>query len=130
MKKIQIGNIIKTKAGDKCIVVDIHDNEAVVFNLCEMEPQTIKISDIKGKIGDANCTTTIINGKKTVRNKDEEEATEVTENENTENTETESEEIERNPAELLGELVKLFGKAAIEVGNIITELAESDEDDN
>ena len=126
MKKIQIGNIIKTKAGDKCIILDIHDNEAMVFNFCEMEPQTMKLSEIKEKIGDANCTTTIINGKKTVRNKDEE----VTENEDTENTETESETTDRNPAELLGELVKLFGKAAIEVGNIITEIAESDEDDN
>lgn len=128
MKKYQIGNIIKTKKGDKCIIVDMEEKEAFVFNLSEMEPEKIKITDIKEKVGDANCTTIVINGKKQVRNQNEEEATEVDEEEIIEE-EIETSEEDNDPTEAFGELMKLFGKAATELGNIFTKIAESDEDE-
>ncbi len=135
MKKYQVGNLIKTKKGDKCVIVDMHDNEAFVFNLSEMEPETIKLTNIKEKIGDANCTTMIIDGKKIVRKQDEDEAKEVNNDETTEvevekEKNEESSEENNNSAETFAELVKLFGKAAIELGNILTNVVESDEDDN
>ena len=128
MKKYQIGNIIKTKKGDKCIIVDMEEKEAFVFNFSEMEPEKIKITDIKEKVGDANCTTIVINGKKQVRNQNEEEATEVDEEEIIEE-EIETSEEDNDPTEAFGELMKLFGKAATELGNIFTKIAESDEND-
>lgn len=128
MKKYQIGNIIKTKKGDKCIIVDMEEKEALVFNLSEMEPEKIKINDIKGKVGDANCTTVVINGKKQVRNQNEEEATEVDDEEIIEESEEISEK-DNDSTEAFGELMKLFGKAATELGNIFTQIAESDEND-
>lgn len=128
MKKYQIGNIIKTKKGDKCIIVDMEEKEAFVFNLSEMEPEKIKITDIKEKVGDANYTTVVINGKKQVRNQNEEEATEVDEEEIIEE-EIETSEEDNDPTEAFGELMKLFGKAATELGNIFTKIAESDEDE-
>ena len=126
MKKYQIGNIIKTKKGDKCIIVDMEEKEAFVFNLSEMEPEKIKITDIKEKVGDANYTTVVINGKKQVRNQNEEEATEVDEEEIIEE-EIETSEEDNDPTEAFGELMKLFGKAATELGNIFTKIAESDD---
>ncbi|MDO4391523.1 MAG: hypothetical protein Q4C11_00255 [Clostridium sp.] len=130
MKKYQIGNVVETKDGDKCIVVDIKDKEAVVFSLSIMEPETIKLSEIKEKIADANYTTVIVNGKKTVRKQDEEEFKEE-KDETIEIEENEESSKECNdPAEMFGELVKLFGKAAIEIGNIITKVAESDDEDD
>ncbi len=134
MKEFQVGNIVKTKKGDKCIIVDIEGKEAFVFNLSKMEPQTINISNIKEKVGDSNSTTIIVNGKKVVRKKDEDEPTEsaneaieIEKEENTENEKTNEEN--KQPTEALGELVKLFGKAAIELGNIFTNLVEDISDD-
>ena len=127
MKKYQIGNIIKTKKGDKCIIVDMEEKEAFVFNLSEMEPEKIKITDIKEKVGDANCTTIVINGKKQVRNQNEEEATEVDEEEIIEE-EIETSEEDNDPTEAFGELMKLFGKAATELGNIFTKIADGEQD--
>lgn len=128
MKKYQVGNIIKTKEGDKGIILDIKDKEMLIFNFSIMEPERFKISDIKEKVGDADNTTIIVNGKKTERKKDEDEAQEVENNETIEKED--EEETENDPAETFGELIKLFGKAAIEVGNILTRMVESDEDDN
>lgn len=131
MKKYQIGNIIKTKKGDKCIIVDMEEKEAFVFNLSEMEPEKIKITDIKGKVGDANCTTVVINGKKQVRKQNEEEAKVVDDEEiieeETEEIEETSEE-DNDPTEAFGELMKLFGKAATELGNIFTKIADGEQD--
>lgn len=136
MKKFKIGNIVKNKKGDNCIILDIKGDRALIFNLDEMEPQGIELSDISKKIGDANCTTTVIDGKKTVRKKDEDE--EEIENDkpetekNDEKEETEEENPKESVADAFGELMKLFGKAAIEIGNILvnTTEAESDVDDN
>lgn len=132
MKKYQIGNVVETKDGDKCVIVDIKDKEAVVFSLSIMEPETIKLSEIKEKIADANCTTMIVNGKKTVRKQNEEKFKEENEEINDKEQEEteESDEEDNNPTEMFGELIKLFGKAAIELGNILTKVVESDEDDN
>jgi len=127
MKKYQIGNIIKTKKGDKCIIIDIEEKEAFVFNLTEMEPEKIKLTDIKGKVGDANCTTVVIDGKKQVRKQNEEEAIEVEDEEKNETETEETSEEDNNLAETFGELMKLFGKAATELGNIFSNSADSDE---
>jgi len=129
MKKYQIGNIIKTKKGDKCIIVDIEEKEAFVFNLSEMEPEKIKITDIKGKVGDANCTTVVINGKKQVRNQNEEEAKVIDDDEEiVEDENEETSEEDNDPTEAFGELMKLFGKAATELGNIFTKIADGEQD--
>lgn len=145
MKKFQIGNIVKNKKGDNCIILDIKGDRALIFNLDEMEPQGIELTDISKKVGDANCTTTVIDGKKIVRKKDEKESKEIeddsmdekTDDENKEKTEKEKTEKEEtkeieNISDAFGELMKLFGKAAIEIGNILVNAteAESDEDDN
>lgn len=138
MKKFQIGNIVKNKKGDNCIILDIKGDRALIFNLDEMEPQGIELTDISKKVGDANCTTTVIDGKKIVRKKDEKEAKEIeddtmdekSDDDNEEKTEKEEPKEIENAADAFGELMKLFGKAAIEIGNIIVNTAESDVDDN
>jgi len=47
MKKYEIGNIVKTKEGDTCVIVDILDKEAMVFNMTKLRPETIQINTIK-----------------------------------------------------------------------------------
>ena len=95
MKKYEIGNIVKTKEGSKCIILDFIDDEVLVFNLSELHPDKIKMDDIVEKIKEAKGTTIII------------------------------EDIEKKFAELL----KIFGKAAMELGEIFVKIAESDENE-
>lgn len=124
MENLKIGKIVKTKKGDACVVVDILDDEAIIFNITKMHPDKIKNKEIKEIIGEANCTTMVVDGKKVTVKKGCSEETEETEKE------TEESKEDNDPAEVFGELIKLFGKAAIELGNILTKIAESDEDDN
>lgn len=127
MKKYKIGNIVKIKNGDKCVIVDIIDDEAMVFNISKLEPDKIKLNSIEKIVGEANCTTMVVDGKNVTVKKgcseEPEEETEETE-ETEELEETEESEKDNDPSELFGELIKLFGKAAIEIGNILTEVAE------
>lgn len=111
MKKYEIGNIVKTKEGSKCIILDFIDDEVIVFNLSELHPDKIKMDDIVEKIKEAKGTTIIIDKKSECDSDDEKEETE--------------EDIEKKFAELL----KVFGKAAIELGEIFVKIAESDEDE-
>ena len=126
MEKLKVGNIVKTKKGQTCVIVDILDDSVIIFNLTKMEPDKIKIKEIKEIIGEANCTTMVVNGKKVMEKDIEVEAEEVEEIEK----EPEESKEDDDPAEVFGELIKLFGKAAIELGNILTKIVESDEDDN
>ena len=128
MEKLKVGNIVKTKKGQTCVIVDILDDSAIIFNLTKMEPDKIKIKEIKEIIGEANCTTMVVNGKKVMEKDIEVETDEVEEIEKEQEQEESKED--NDPAEVFGELIKLFGKAAIELGNILTKIAESDEDDN
>lgn len=116
MEKCKIGNIVKTKDGDKCIVVDFIDDEVLVFNLSKMHPDKVKPSDIVEKIQEPDGMTIIID-KKNHDNKEEKES-ETT-------TEETDEEIEKKFAEL----IKTFGKAAIELGEIFVKIAEGDADE-
>lgn len=114
MKKYQIGNVIKTKTGDKCIILDFIDGKILVFNMSEMHPDKIQENDIAEKIQESNSNTTIVINGKTVNNSEKEEK------------ETEyDEDADRKFAEL----IKTFGKAAIELGEILMKVAESDEDE-
>ena len=122
MKKYKSGDIIKTKKGDKCIILDIADDEAMIFNLSKVEPDTIKLNEIEKVVGKANHTTMIVNGKKVKSDNDEEkeETTYVDEK-----TDEEDDDIEKK----FGELIKLFGQAAISLGNIFVKMAQEDEDE-
>jgi len=115
MEKYEIGDIIKTKAGDKCIIVDIEKNKAMVFNMSKMHPDKIKLNEIEEKMDEPNCTTVVINGKKV---KDT--------NEN--NTEKED-EIEIDGTDKLIELLRMFGKAASELGRVLEEITEEEDID-
>lgn len=129
MKKYEIGNIVKTKKGDNCVIVDIIDDKAIIFNITKMKPDTIDIKEIKDVVGTANCTTMIIDGKK-VRVKKEEETEEKEINEVESETEKEKVETEDDDIEeKFGEMLKIFGKAAIELGNIFIKIAEGNADD-
>lgn len=128
MEKLKVGNIVKTKKGQTCVIVDILDDSAIIFNLTKMEPDKIKIKEVKEIIGEANCTTMVVNGKKVMEKDIEVETDEVEEIEKEQEQEESKED--NDPAEVFGELIKLFGKAAIELGNILTKIVESDEDDN
>lgn len=121
MKKYKSGDIVKTKNGDKCIIVDIMDDDAMIFNLSKMEPDTIKINEIEKTVGKANCTTMIVNGKK-VKSEDEEEKTEYVD-------EKEKEKDDDDINERFGELIKIFGQAAIALGNIFVKMSQEDENE-
>ena len=122
MEKLKVGNIVKTKKGQTCVIVDILDDSAIIFNLTKMEPDKIKIKEVKEIIGEANCTTMVVNGKK-VMEKDTEVETE--ENKRTETIETDNEE---NVVEF-AEAIKAFGQAAITLGNILIDLEIEEEKD-
>lgn len=122
MEKLKVGNIVKTKKGQTCVIVDILDDSAIIFNLTKMEPDKIKIKEVKEIIGEANCTTMVVNGKKVVE-KDTEVETE--ENKRTETIETDNDE---NVVEF-AEAIKAFGQAAITLGNILIDLEIEEEKD-
>jgi uncharacterized protein YkvS len=131
MKKYEIGNIVKTKKGDNCVIVDIIDDDAIIFNITKMRPDTINIKEIKEVIGKANCTTMVIDGKEVRVKTDEETKENETKNEtNEEDNKNETNESENDDIEeIFGEMVKIFGKAAIELGNIFIKIAEGNADD-
>lgn len=122
MEKLKVGNIVKTKKGQTCVIVDILDDLAIIFNLTKMEPDKIKIKEVKEIIGEANCTTMVVNGKK-VMEKDTEVETE--ENKKTETIEIDNDEIVVEFAEA----IKAFGQAAITLGNILIDLEIEEEKD-
>ena len=113
MKKYEIGNIVKTKEGNKCVILDFIDDEVIVFNLSELHPDKIKMDDIVEKIKEAKGTTIIIDKN----------------NNDSDNTKENTEETEDNIEKKFAELLKVFGKAAIELGEIFVKIAESDEDE-
>lgn len=113
MKKYEIGNIVKTKEGNKCVILDFIDDEVIVFNLSELHPDKIKMDDIVEKIKEAKGTTIIIDKN----------------NNDSDNTKENTEETEDNIENKFAELLKVFGKAAIELGEIFVKIAESDEDE-
>lgn len=122
MEKLKVGNIVKTKKGQTCVIVDILDDSVIIFNLTKMEPDKIKIKEVKEIIGEANCTTMVVNGKK-VMEKDTEVETE--ENKKTETIEIDNDEIVVEFAEA----IKAFGQAAITLGNILIDLEIEEEKD-
>lgn len=113
MKKYEIGNIVKTKEGSKCIIIDFIDDEVLVFNLSELHPDKIKMEDIVEKIKEAKGTTIIIDKN----------------NNDSDNTKQNTEETEDDIEKKFAELLKVFGKAAIELGEIFVKIAESDENE-
>lgn len=113
MKKYEIGNIVKTKEGNKCVILDFIDDEVIVFNLSELHPDKIKMDDIVEKIKEAKGTTIIIDKN----------------NNDSDNTKENTEETEDNIENKFAKLLKVFGKAAIELGEIFVKIAESDEDE-
>ena len=113
MKKYEMGNIVETKEGDKCILIDITKDEALVFNLSKLHPDTIKLDNIEKKLKESNCTVVIEK-----KHKDEDEETE----------QTECEKV-HEPNEKIAELLKIFGEAATELGNICKRASEGDTDE-
>jgi len=87
----------------------------MVFNMSKMHPDKIKLNEIEEKMDEPNCTTVVINGKKV---KDT--------NEN--NTEKED-EIEIDGTDKLIELLRMFGKAASELGRVLEEITEEEDID-
>jgi ribosomal protein L14E/L6E/L27E len=128
MENLKIGKIVKTKKGDACVVVDILDDEAIIFNITKMHPDKIKIKEIKEIIGEANCTTMVVDGKKVTVKNHEEEKVEADSNENQDSDNLEEKE-ENDTTERFGEMVKAFGQAAIALGNILVDIAKEEEDE-
>lgn len=128
MENLKIGKIVKTKKGDACVVVDILDDEAIIFNITKMHPDKIKIKEIKEIIGEANCTTMVVDGKKVTVKNHEEEKVEADSNENQDSDNFEEKE-ENDTTERFGEMVKAFGQAAIALGNILVDIAKEEEDE-
>ena len=127
MKDLRVGKIVKTKKGHTCVVVDILDDEAIIFNITKMCPDKIKIKDIKEIIGEADHTSMVIDGKKiTIDNDDDEkEETDSSENQNSDDLDKEE---ENDSTQRFGEMIKAFGQAAISLGNILVDIAKEDED--
>lgn len=128
MEKLKVGNIVKTKKGQTCVIVDILDDEAIIFNITKMHPDKIKIKEIKEIIGEANCTTMVVDGKKVTVKNHEEEKTEADSNENQDSDNFEEKE-ENDTTERFGEMIKAFGQAAIALGNILVDIAKEEEDE-
>ena len=128
MENLKIGKIVKTKKGDACVVVDILDDEAIIFNITKMHPDKIKIKEIKEIIGEANCSTMVVDGKKVTVKNHEEEKVEADSNENQDSDNLEEKE-ENDTTERFGEMVKAFGQAAIALGNILVDIAKEEEDE-
>lgn len=130
MENLKIGKIVKTKKGDTCVVVDILDDEAIIFNITKMHPDKIKIKEIKEIIGEANCTTMVVDGKKVTVKKGCSEETEETEADSNENQDSDNfeEKEENDTTERFGEMVKAFGQAAIALGNILIDIATEDDE--
>jgi len=78
------------------------DKEALVFNLDKIKVQNIPLNIIKDKVGEANCTTMIIDGKEV----------------------EEKEETNKETIKNIAELLKTFGQTAIECGNLCNKLVE------
>ena len=76
--------------------------------------QKIKMDKIKKKIKEAKGTTIIIDKNN---------------NSDSDSTEKESEETEEDIEKKFAELLKIFGKAAMELGEIFVKIAESDENE-
>lgn len=127
MEKLKVGNIVKTKKGQTCVIVDILDDEAIIFNITKMHPDKIKIKEIKEIIGEANCTTMVVDGKKVTVKNHEEEKVEADSNENQDSDNFEEKE-ENDTTERFGEMVKAFGQAAIALGNILVDIATEDDE--
>lgn len=59
MEKYKAGDIIRVKKGDKSVIIDIQNDEALIFNITRRHPEKIKLSEIKEKINDPNCNVVI-----------------------------------------------------------------------
>lgn len=55
MNKYKVGDMVEIKKGDRAIIVDFENDEAIIFNLSKMHPGKIKVKDIQKKISEPNC---------------------------------------------------------------------------
>lgn len=55
MNKYKVGDMVEIKKGDRAIIVDFENDEAIIFNLSKMHPGKIKVKDIQKTISEPNC---------------------------------------------------------------------------
>ena len=132
MEKYKMGDMIKTKKGDRAIIVDIieDDEKAIIFNLSKMHPGKIKIEDIKEKVNDPNCKVIVerIGINKNTKNESEDDE-EIDEDEETietliEELEEEKEKHQETKDELIITLKKEVNFIENLVNNIIRKITE------
>lgn len=126
MKKLSMGKIVKLKNDNTCVVVDVLGQEAIVFNITKMRPDKIKIKDIKDIVGEANCTTMVVEEKeKETKTKEKIENKHTDSNQDKESEDLKDKEVNDGLKEC-GELIKLFGEAAMLLGGIFMDAAKED----
>lgn len=59
MNKYKIGDMVELKKGDRAIIVDFENDEAIIFNLSKMHPGKIKVKDIQKKVCEPNCKVVV-----------------------------------------------------------------------
>lgn len=59
MNKYKVGDMVEIKKGDRAIIVDFENDEAIIFNLSKMHPGKIKVKDIKEKVCEPNCKVVV-----------------------------------------------------------------------
>lgn len=59
MNKYKVGDMVEIKKGDRAIIVDFENDEAIIFNLSKMHPGKIKVKDIQKKVCEPNCKVVV-----------------------------------------------------------------------
>lgn len=59
MNKYKVGDMVEIKKGDRAIIVDFENDEAIIFNLSKMHPGKIEVKDIKKKVCEPNCKVVV-----------------------------------------------------------------------
>ena len=124
MQKFEQGNVVKTKDGDKAVIIENQGNKTVVFNITQTKPDVIDTEDITEVIDDPTCKVTVEKNTIKVCNnvkKDEKICNEM-QNDAKECNDEDDEDL----CEEFGEILKTFGEAAISLGNIFLKMAKEE----
>ena len=126
MQEFEQGNVVKTKDGDKAVIIENQGNKTLIFNITQTKPDVIDTEDIKEVIDDPSCKVTVEKNTIQVCNKvkkDEKICNEM------KNNETECNDDEEDLCKEFGGILKTFGDAAISLGNIFIKMsAEADKE--
>lgn len=81
MNKYKVGDMVEIKKGDRAIIVDFENDEAIIFNLSKMHPGKIKVKEIKKKVCEPNCKVVVekVNSKETDENPEEQDLEDLVE---------------------------------------------------